>query len=59
MKWFRIAYFKFKKAIKPIRKYFDVIMTGYKAGCDKTNPKMYKKLVNNLNEAVEIIIRKS
>jgi len=46
MKWCsEIAYFKFKKAIKPIRKYFDVIMTGYKAGCDKTNPKMYKKLL--------------
>ena len=103
-----IAYFQFKKAIEPIKKYFDFVMTGYEAGCDKTNPRMYRKVleilkvkpeesimigdnppidvilpkrlgikaillnrerssvecsqadavVNNLNEAVEIIIRK-
>jgi FMN phosphatase YigB (HAD superfamily) len=40
-----IAYFKFKDAIQPIRKYFDLIMTGYEAGCDKSNPKMYKKIL--------------
>ena len=44
-----IAYFQFKKAIQPIRNYFDFIMTGYEAGCDKTNPKMYKKVVEILN----------
>lgn len=43
-----IAYFKFKKAIEPIRKYFDLIMTGYEAGCDKTNPRMYKKVLEIL-----------
>jgi HAD superfamily hydrolase (TIGR01549 family) len=44
-----IAYFQFKKAIQPIRNYFDFIMTGYEAGCDKTNPKMYKKVLEILN----------
>lgn len=44
-----IAYFQFKKAIKPIKKYFDYIMTGYEAGCDKTNPKMYRKVLEILN----------
>lgn len=44
-----IAYFQFKKAIKPIKKYFDFIMTGYEAGCDKTNPKMYRKVLEILN----------
>ena len=44
-----IAHFQFKKAIRPIKKYFDFIMTGYEAGCDKTNPKMYKKVLEILN----------
>jgi putative hydrolase of the HAD superfamily len=44
-----IAYFQFKKAIQPIRNYFDFVMTGYEAGCDKTNPKMYRKVLEILN----------
>jgi HAD superfamily hydrolase (TIGR01549 family) len=44
-----IAYFQFKMAIEPIKKYFDFIMTGYEAGCDKTNPKMYRKVLEILN----------
>ena len=44
-----IAYFQFKKAVQPIRNYFDFIMTGYEAGCDKTNPKMYRKVLEILN----------
>jgi HAD superfamily hydrolase (TIGR01549 family) len=43
-----IAYFQFKKAIEPIKKCFDFIMTGYEAGCDKTNPKMYAKILEIL-----------
>jgi len=43
-----IAYFQFKKAVEPIKKYFDFIMTGFEAGCDKTNPKMYKKTLETL-----------
>lgn len=43
-----IAYFKFKKAIQPIRKYFDFVMTGYEAGCDKSNSKMYRKVLEIL-----------
>ncbi|MFQ6074257.1 MAG: HAD family hydrolase [Candidatus Bathyarchaeia archaeon] len=53
-----IAYFQFKEVIKPIREYFDFIMTGYEAGCDKTNLKMYRKILETLkvkpNEAVMI-----
>lgn len=53
-----IAYFQFKKAVKPIKKYFDFIMTGYEAKCDKTNPKMYRKVLEILkvkpDEAVMI-----
>jgi putative hydrolase of the HAD superfamily len=43
-----IAYLQFKKAVKPIREHFDFIMTGYEAGCDKTNPKMYRKVLEIL-----------
>jgi HAD superfamily hydrolase (TIGR01509 family) len=44
-----IAYFQFEKAMQPIRDYFDFIMTGYEAECDKTNPKMYRKVLEILN----------
>ncbi|MGC8934945.1 MAG: HAD family hydrolase [Thermoproteota archaeon] len=44
-----IAYFQFKKAIHPIKSCLDLIMTGYEAGCDKSNPKMYKKTLEILN----------
>lgn len=53
-----IAYFQFKKAVGPIRSCLDFIMTGYEAGCDKSNPKMYKRLLEVLgvesDEAVMI-----
>jgi HAD superfamily hydrolase (TIGR01549 family) len=44
-----IAHFQFKKAIAPIKNYFDFIMTGYEAGCDKTNPRMYRRVLEILN----------
>ncbi|MDH7564496.1 MAG: HAD family hydrolase [Candidatus Bathyarchaeota archaeon] len=43
-----ITYFKFEKAIRPIRSYLDVVMTGYEARCDKSSPKMYKKVLDIL-----------
>lgn len=53
-----IARFKFAEALEPIKKYFDVIVTGHEAGCEKTNPKMYRKTLEFLkvkpNEAVMI-----
>jgi putative hydrolase of the HAD superfamily len=53
-----IAHFNFKKAVKPVRKYLDFIMTGYEAKCDKSNQKMYKKVLEILgvkpDEAVMI-----
>ena len=48
-----IAYFQFKKAIQQIRNYFDFIMTGYEARCDKTKPKMYRKVLGILNAKPE------
>jgi len=44
-----IAYFQFEKAIQPIRDCFDFVMTGFEAGCDKTNPKMHRKVLEILN----------
>jgi putative hydrolase of the HAD superfamily len=44
-----IAYFQFEKAIQPIRKCLDFVMTGYEAGCDKSNPKMYRRVLEILN----------
>jgi FMN phosphatase YigB (HAD superfamily) len=44
-----IAYFQFKEAIQPIRDCFDFVMTGFEAGCDKTNPKMHRKVLEILN----------
>lgn len=43
-----IAHFKFERTIQPIRKYFDFVMTGYEAGCDKSNPKMYLRVLEIL-----------
>ena len=43
-----IAYFQFKEAIQPIKNYIDFVMTGYEAKCDKSNPKMYKKILEIL-----------
>jgi FMN phosphatase YigB (HAD superfamily) len=48
-----IALFQFEKAIQPIRDCFDFVMTGYEAGCDKTNPKMYRKVLEILNSRSE------
>jgi putative hydrolase of the HAD superfamily len=35
-------------AIRPIGEHFDLIMTGFEAGCDKSNPKMYLKALEIL-----------
>jgi HAD superfamily hydrolase (TIGR01549 family) len=43
-----IAHFQFKTAIQPIKECFDFIMTGYEAGCDKSNPRMYRKVLEIL-----------
>jgi FMN phosphatase YigB (HAD superfamily) len=37
-----------EKAIEPIREHFDLVMTGFEAGCDKSNPKMYLKALEML-----------
>jgi HAD superfamily hydrolase (TIGR01549 family) len=41
--------FDFNSAIEPIKDHFDVIMTGYRAGCEKSNPLMYKKALRQLD----------
>ncbi len=43
-----IARFKFKKGLEPIKRYFDFVCTGYEAKCDKSNPKMYRKILETL-----------
>jgi len=43
-----IARFQFEKAIASIREHIDCVMTGYEAGCDKSNPEMYRKVLDIL-----------
>ncbi|MFQ5792701.1 MAG: HAD family hydrolase [Acidobacteriota bacterium] len=43
-----IARFKFENAIDPIARHLDLVMTGYEAGCDKSNPRMYRKVLEVL-----------
>jgi putative hydrolase of the HAD superfamily len=53
-----IAHFQFEDAIRPVKDCFDFIMTGYEAGCDKSNPKMFREVLKVLgmqpHEAVMI-----
>lgn len=44
-----IARFMFQPAIQPIQQYFDTIMTGFEAGCEKSNPKMHRRTLQVLN----------
>lgn len=44
-----IAHFQFDEAIRPIKRYIDFVMTGYEAGCDKSNPRMYLRVLEILN----------
>ena len=37
--------FQFEKTIDPITDCLDFVMTGYEVGCDKSNPKMYWKVL--------------
>jgi HAD superfamily hydrolase (TIGR01549 family) len=43
-----IAHFQFDPALQPVKECFDFVMTGYEAGCDKTNPRMYRKVLEVL-----------
>jgi len=53
-----IARFKYEDAFFPIIRYIDVVMDGYRAGCEKTNPQMYRRTLETLkfraSEAVMI-----
>ncbi len=52
-----IARFKFQHALQPLEEHLDYIMTGYEAGCDKSDPRMYKRLLEILNlKAEETVI---
>ncbi len=44
-----IPEFKFKSIVEAASKYVGFVMTGAEAGCDKSNPKMYLKLLKILN----------
>lgn len=43
-----IAGFVFQPAITSLQRYFNVIMTGYEAGCEKSNPKMHRQTLERL-----------
>lgn len=53
-----IAHFQFGEAIRPVRPFIDFVMTGYEAKCDKSNPKMYLRVLEilgaNPGEAIMI-----
>ena len=44
-----IARFQFDEAIRPVKQYVDFVMTGYEARCDKSNPKMYLRVLEALD----------
>lgn len=46
-----IARFKYENTFQPIMHYIDVIMDGYMAGYEKSNPKMYKDVLETLKVA--------
>jgi len=47
------THFILKDAIEPIRNHFDLVMTGYEAGCDKSNPRMYRRVLEVLGVSPE------
>lgn len=44
-----IARFKFKEALQPLLPYLDAVITGYEVGCEKSNPRMFKRTLEILN----------
>ncbi len=48
-----IAHFAFQTAMTPIEQYFDFVMTGYEAGCEKSNPNMHRQTLKKLGVASE------
>lgn len=44
-----IARFKFEETLQPIMPHLDAVVTGYEAGCEKSNPKMFKRTLEILN----------
>jgi FMN phosphatase YigB (HAD superfamily) len=45
--------FVFSSAIMPIRDYFDTVMTGRRAACEKSNPSMHKRTLEELETIPE------
>lgn len=45
--------FAFSTAIMPIRDYFDLVMTGRRAACEKSNPSMLKQTLEGLETIPE------
>jgi FMN phosphatase YigB (HAD superfamily) len=45
--------FAFSSAIMPIRDYFDTVMTGRRASCEKSNPSMHKQTLEELETIPE------
>lgn len=40
--------FMFYEYLEPIKRYLDLIITGFEVGCDKSNPRMYAKIIEQL-----------
>ncbi len=51
-----IPYFMFREYIWPIKRYFDVILTSYELGCDKSCPLAYRKAAKYLNTTADKIL---
>ncbi len=45
--------FWFERDIKQILGYIDFVCTGYEAGCEKSNPKMYKRILEHLKVSLQ------
>ena len=46
-----IARFRFERILQDVGSYIDVVMDGYEARCEKSNPKMYKEVLRRLDVA--------
>jgi len=44
-----VPYFQYKRQLSKILRYIDVVVDGYIAGCEKSNPEMYIKTLKLLN----------
>jgi len=52
-----IPRFVFESVVEALSRYLDFVMTGSEAGCDKSNPRMYSRLLEELDLApTEVVV---